>query len=75
MGVMCLFDCKVVLLGIYVVTSAIVDAKLNFLTDDVLLSEDNGVVIALSVKSSKSVIPDESAIVFDMLCCQFNISY
>lgn len=67
-GITRLSDCKVVLLGMCVVTSAIVDATLNFLIDDVLLSEDDEVVIALSVKLSKSVVSDKSAIVCGMLC-------
>lgn len=67
-GITRLSDCKVVLLGMCVVTSAIVDATLNFLIDDVLLSEDDEVVIVLSVKLSKSVVSDKSAIVCGMLC-------
>jgi len=63
-GITCLFGCKV---GNWlseiceiVVVFVTVDVMLNLLTDDVLLSEVEGVIIIPSVKS-KSIIFDESA--------------
>lgn len=62
MGITRVFDCKVgkLLCGIIAVASAVVDVTLNFLTDNVSLSEDD-VIIAFSVMSSKSMVFDESA--------------
>lgn len=74
MGITRLSNCEagklLPLSGIYVViivASAIVDATLNFSIDDVWLSEDDGVIIALSVKPSKSLVLDESTTAYDVL--------